>query len=99
MSEPDIDLSRTPRLVKQSGWSRRRQQLAVVLWCGFLGAVLMLLAMLMAWEPLSRAAEEGPSLAILALCFGIGWLIAAIVALMAMSLSAPPRDAVRVEAE
>ncbi len=94
----DLELEQgTPALRARPGWAPRWRQLAVVIWCGFLGAVLLLLALLMGWGALQAEAASGPGFALLGGCFLIGWLIATLVAVMALSLSAPPRDALRPE--
>lgn len=75
-----------PGVVRWPGWLRRS---AAVLWSGFLGSALMLLALVMGWEMLF--ALETPSWAGLTVVFMVCWLITCVVATMAISLATRPR--------
>ncbi|MEN8719433.1 MAG: hypothetical protein ABF296_04120 [Oceanococcaceae bacterium] len=82
----------TPRL---DDWSPRARHTAVVLWTGFLGAVLLVLALLLAWDHFGALAE-GPDWPLLSGAFLVGWVICGLIALMALALAPPPRAVTRL---
>lgn len=84
-------MSQTPRGFHPApNWPRPRHRLAISLWCGFLGASLMLLGIIMVWDHVWPDAPRAdwPTLAVL---FGLGWLCTSLTALMSLSLDTPPR--------
>ncbi len=86
------------RLQRRPNWPPLWRQLAVVLWSGFLGAVLLLLAVLMGWDAL-HAAADAPDFAVLGGVFAVGWLISLITGVMALSLSREPQPQIRADDE
>ena len=85
-------------LRRRPNWPPVWRQLAIVLWSGFLGAVLLLLAVLMGWEAL-HAVAESPDFAVLGAVFVVGWLISLITCVMALSLSREPQPQIRADDE
>ncbi len=80
-----------PRLYAARAWPGPLRLVAIVLWTSFLGAGLLLVALLMSWEALQAATD--PQLGTLSLCFVMAWLISALIAAAALSLATPPRSA------
>ncbi len=93
MSEFELPKDR-PELVRVPNWLPFWRRLAIVMWSGFLGASLMLLSLLVAWERLQLAGSS-PGWTILALAFVVGWVVTAITAVMALSLADEPRSQLR----
>ncbi len=77
-------------LREQPQWSPLLRKAAVVLWAGFLGAVMLVLALLMGFETLQSQAE-GPGFGLLAAAFGVGWLVSTLTSVMTISLALEPR--------
>lgn len=70
-------------------WPPLGRRIAVILWSGFLGAALMLLALVFAWDPVLVKVDE-PTWGILTGAFLIGWVIASLSAMMTLALARPP---------
>ncbi|MEQ9478791.1 MAG: hypothetical protein RIK00_05665, partial [Algiphilus sp.] len=71
-------------------WPPRSRPPASIGWAAFIGAVLALLALLMAWETLLISGDR-PGWGLLAGCFAVIWLIALVPAVIAWSLAGRPR--------
>lgn len=70
-------------------WPPLGRRIAVILWSGFLGASLMLLALVFAWDPVLVRIEE-PTWGVLTAAFLIGWVISSLSAMMTIALARPP---------
>ncbi len=70
-------------------WPPLGRKIAVVLWSGFLGAALMMLALVFAWDPILVRIDE-PTWGGGTGAFLIGWMIASVSALMTLALAQPP---------
>lgn len=90
--------NRQTQLRRRPNWPPLWRRLAIVLWAGFLGAVLLLLALLMGWDAL-QASADAPDFALLGMVFAVGWLISSVTGVMALSLANEPQAQIRADDE
>lgn len=88
-NEPDQVFPELYDCEKLREWPPMGRRIAVVLWSGFLGAAMMMLALVFAWDPILVRIDE-PTWGVLTGAFLIGWVIASISALMTLALARPP---------
>lgn len=95
MSKSGVDVT---HLRRRPNWPPLLRRLAIVLWSGFLGAVMLLLAVLMGWDAL-QASSDAPEFGLLGVVFAVGWLISLITGVMALSLANEPQRQIRADDE
>ncbi len=88
-TEPDQSFPEYFDCEKLREWPPTGRKIAVVLWSGFLGAAMMMLALVFAWDPILVRIDE-PTWGVLTGAFLIGWVIASLSALMTLALARPP---------
>ena len=74
--------------------SRRTRFVASVVWAGFLGATVNMIAVLVGWDICAMAAD-GPGFDALGRIFGVAWATALVPAAVAWALATNPRRRLR----